>query len=380
MNRYIKYIITIVMVIVVAIVFYNKVYIPKHTYATVTPKKGDLQVKVFGIGNVGARDIYTINPLYSSKILKITTDEGKWVKKGDLLVVMDSVDLPKQLQEAKIGVKKAKLELDASQKDLAALVAQKALSQVTYNRYAKLKEQSFASQSEYDKAKADLDAVNAQIASTKAHIDAAATEVEKAQKSVEALEVRLKHYKLYAPVDGYVVERKSDVGESVLPSQPILSIVDPKTVWIRAYIDEKISGAVKVGQKATITLRSHAGSKLKGYVKRIVAQSDAVTQEREVDVAFEKLPIPFFMNEQAEVDIVTDRLHNVVKIPARLLEYHKAHAGVWVQKDGKAHFQTVKVLGISDNQVAVQGLEVSQKVLEPSKNKKELREGSSVAL
>jgi len=380
MNRYIKYLIGVLAILFFGIIFYKKVYIPKHTYAAVTPQQGDLEIKVFGIGNVGARDIYAINPLYGSKILKITTDEGRWVKKGDLLVVMDSVDLPKQLQEAKIGVKKAKLELSASRKDLEALMAQKALSQVTYNRYAKLKEQSFASQSEYDKAKADLDAVNAQIASTKAHIDATATEVEKAQKSVDALNIKLAHYKLYAPVDGYVIARKADVGESVLPSQSILTIVDPKTVWIRAYIDEKISGTVKVGQKATITLRSHAGSKLKGYVKRIVAQSDAVTQEREVDVAFEKLPIPFYMNEQAEVNIVTKRVHNVVKIPARLLVYRKAHAGVWIAKDGKAHFQTVKVLGISDTQVGVQGLEVSQKILEPSKNKKELREGSSVAL
>ncbi len=378
MNKYIKYLIGVLAIVIVSVVFYKKVYIPKHSYATVTPQKGDLQVKVFGIGNVGARDIYAINPLYSSKILKITTDEGKWVKKGDLLVIMDSVDLPEQLQEAKIGVKKAKLELTASKKDLEALFAQKALVQVTYNRYAKLKEQAFASQSEYDKAKADLDSIDAQIAATKAHTNASKAEVLRTQKSVDALAIKLAHYKLYAPIDGYVIERKADVGENIAPSQPILTMVDPKTVWIRAYIDEKISGAIKVGQQATITLRSHAKSKLIGYVKRIVAQSDAVTQEREVDVAFEKLPIPFYMNEQAEVNITTKTLHNVVKIPANLLQHQNDHAGVWVVSNGKAHFQVIKVLAISDGLAAVSGMTSKQKIVVLSKRNKALSEGSSV--
>jgi len=378
MNNRLKYILGILAAAAAAFIFYNKVYIPKHTYAKVTPTKGDMAVRVFGIGTVGAKNIYNVNALTASKIKDITTDEGKWVKKGDLLVVMDPVDLPELVAEAKIAVLKAQMEVSASRKDLDALFAQKHLSLLTFKRYEKLKEQSFASQSEYDKAKADLDAIEAQIEATKAHIDSAKHEVVRAQKSVKALQEKLSRYKIYAPVDGYVIAKEATIAQSVVPTQPILKIVAAEDVWVKAYVDEKISGNIKVGQKATITLRSKADKKLRGYVKRIVPQSDAVTQEREVDVAFEKLPIPFYINEQARVLITTKQLKNIVKIPAELIVYKNKKAGVWVAKDAHAHFVPIELLAITNNEAAVKNLDKNTKLLRPEKYKKSFAEGMRI--
>jgi len=378
MSSKIKYIVAGVVVFVAGFIFYNKVYIPKSTYEKVSAKQGDMDVSVFGIGNIGAKNIYAVNALTAAKILTITKDAGEWVKKGELLVVMDPVDLPQLLQEAKIAVQKASLELIATKKELQSLIAQKNLAQLTYDRYVKLKEQSFASQSEYDKAKADLDAIDAQIAATKARINSAKAEVTRAKKSVEALEVKLSRYKITAPVDGYIIAREADVSESVLPTQAILKIVDPKTVWIKAYIDEKISGDIKVGQKARITLRSHSDKKFSGYVSRIVPQSDAVTGEREVDVVFDNLPIPFYINEQAEVLIATKKLHNVVKIPANAVVHRKGESGVWIDNNGKAHFQKLEVLAVSEGEVAVKNLATNAKIIFPAQNKKPLFEGARV--
>jgi RND family efflux transporter MFP subunit len=378
MTKSLKYAITAVVVIIAAALFYTKVYIPKSTYETVTPTRGSLDVNVFGIGNVGAKEIYSINALTASKIKEIKTDEGKWVKKGDLLVVMDAVDLPELISEAKISVQKAAMEVNASLKDLDALYAQKSLLSVTYKRYEKLKAQSFASQSEYDKAKADLDAINAQIAATKAHINSAKHEVIRVEESVKALEVKLSRYKIYAPVDGYVIVKEAEVAQSVVPTQPILKIVDAKDVWVRAYIDERISGSIKVGQKAKITLRSQADKKFTAVVKRIVAQSDAVTQEREVDVAFNKLPIPFYINEQAEVLITTKHLKNVLKIPTKVVVHKEDASGVWLKKGGRAHFQKLKIIAIDDKMLAVKELASDAVIIVPSAKKKPLAEGSKV--
>lgn len=378
MNNRLKYVLGILAVAAAAFIFYNKVYIPKHTYAKVTATKGEMDLKVFGIGTVGAKNIYNVNALTASKIKDIKTDEGKWVKKGDLLVVMDPVDLPELVAEAKIAVLKAQMEVSASRKDLDALKAQKHLSLLTFKRYEKLKEQSFASQSEYDKAKADLDAIEAQIAATKAHIDSAKHEVVRAQKSVKALQEKLSRYKIYAPVDGYVIAKEATTAQSVVPTQPILKIVDAEDVWIKAYIDEKISGDIEVGQKATITLRSKADEKLRGYVKRIVPQSDAVTQEREVDVAFEKLPIPFYMNEQAEVFISTKHLKNVFKIPVAAIIYKDGRSAIWLDEEGYATLQKIDILGVDENFVAVRELPQNAVILIPAADKKSLAEGMRV--
>ena len=358
--------------------FYQKVYIPKTTYETTHSTKGNLSVEVFGIGNVGANNIYNITAQTGGKILSILTDEGKWVKKGELLITIDSVDIPQLLEEAKIAVNKAQSEFIASEKELESQYAQRRLAQITYKRYAKLKEQSFASKAEYDKAKADLDVIDAQIEATKAHIASAKMEIDRAKKSQEALKEKLSRYTIYSPVDGYVIARKAEVAQTVLPSQSILEIVDPKSVWIKTYIDEKISGNVKVGQQATIKLRSQHEKRFKGMVKRIVAQSDPVTKEREVDVVFDKLPVPFYINEQAEVSIASKTYKDVVKVPVRALNYYKGKSGVWVEKDGKAHFVPLKILARGHKEAAVSGLEEDETILIESPKKKPLKEGSSV--
>ena len=112
MSKIVKYLIILVAVGMGVFVFYNKIYVPKTTYKTISPEVGSLYVEVFGIGNVGAQNIYSINAQTGGKIVSILSDEGKWVKKGDLLVTIDTVDIPQLLEEAKISVKKANFELD----------------------------------------------------------------------------------------------------------------------------------------------------------------------------------------------------------------------------------------------------------------------------
>ena len=380
MQRSVKYGLIALVIAIGAVLFYKKVYIPKTTYDTVSPKRGDMHTEVFGVGNVGANNIYTITAQTGGKILQILTDEGQWVKKGDLLVKIDSVDLPKLLEEAKISVNKASLELEASKEELKSLNAQKTLALVTFERYERLQKQAFASKAEYDKTKADLDVIEAQIKATKARIDAAGIEIDRAGKNVEALEEKLSRYTIYAPVNGYVIAREAEAAQSVVPTQPILKIVDPKSVWVKTYIDERLSGTVKIGQKATITLRSQAYRNYEGVVKRIEAQSDAVTLEKVVDVAFKTLPKPFYINEQAEVNIVTSRLKDVLKVPADAIEYRKLTPGIWTENGGKAHFVPVKVLARDQKSVAASGLDADTVILLADPKKKPLKEGMRIHL
>jgi len=373
-----KFLIILAIFVTLGLLVYNKVYIPKTTYETISATKGSIDVEVFGIGNVGAKNIYAINAQTGGKILKLFTDEGEWIKKGDLLAILDSVELPQLLQEAKISVTKAESELIASQKELDSLQAQKVLAKLTYDRYNKLKKQSFASQSEYDKAKADLDVVDAQIKVTKARINSANLEISRSQKGVESLEVKLSRFKVYAPVDGYVIAKSAEVSQTLTPYQTIFEIVDPKTVWIKAYIDEKLSGSIKVGQIAKIILRSQRDVKYKGIVKRIVAKSDAVTQEREVDVVFENLPIPFYIEEQAEVLIATKHLDNVIKVPSNVVKYKNGNPCLWIKKDFKATCKSVEIIAKTQDEVAVNNFDINVEILITDPKKKLLTEGMSI--
>ncbi len=378
MKKYKNYLIALLVILVIGSLFYKKVYLPKTTYQTFTPTRGDLQVRIFGIGNLGAKDIYTITAQTGGRILKIYTDEGKWVKKGDLLVEMDPVDIPNLIEQARIGIQKATSEVNAAKKELQSLQVKKKLASITYKRYARLEKGSFASKAEYDKAKADLASLTAQIEATNIHIQSSQLEIKRTQEGLKALQTKLSRYHIYSPVDGYVISKTAQEEQAMLPTQPIINIVDPKTVWIKTYIDEKISGNIKIGQQASIKLRSHPDQTYFGVVKRVVAQSDRVTLEREVDVAFKKLPIPFYMNEQAQVYINTKTYHNIIKIPANLLIYNQNNTGVWIKEGDKAHFKTLKIIAHGDKYIAVDGIDEKSTLLLQTQHNKPLKDGMKV--
>lgn len=376
MKTWKKYLIALSVLALVAVAFYFKVYIPKTTYETLAPKIGSLSVEVFGIGTVHAKNIYPINAQTGGKILEIFTDEGKWVKKGDLLVTIDSVDLPLQLEEARASLAKAKYESNAVKKELESLISQKTLIQINYNRYEKLFAQKYAAKAEYDKANADLQNITAQIEASHAHINSSSAEITRVQKSIEALETKLSRLTIYAPIDGFVLSKDAETSQTVLPSQPIVTIVDAKTVWIKAFVDEQISGSIRVSQEVIITLRSQSNKTFKGKVERISAKSDAVTQEREIHISFETLPTPFYINEQAQVSILTEVFHDLFLIDAGLIVQNSGKTGVWISKDSKAHFVELSIVARSNNLIGVKsGVDENTKILVLNPNKKPLSEG-----
>ena len=379
MNKRIKYIIIALLAIVGGFLFYKNVYIVKTTYKTLSPKVANLDIKVFGIGNVSAKDIYSITAQTGGKIISILTDEGQWVKKGDLLITIDPVDMPELVQEMLISVEKTKSELKALVKESESLNTQKELASITYKRYENLVKQSFVSKSEFDKAKTDLNALNAQLEATLVRIESSKIEVQRTQKNADSLKTKLSRFQIYAPVDGYVISKSAEVAQNVASSTTILKIVDPKTLWIRAYIDEKISGDIKVGQKAEITLRSQSNKQFTGSVKRIVAQSDAVTQEREINVAFDELPIPFYINEQARVTINAKTISNAITIPLNTLKVEDGKEGVWTLIDNKAYFKELNIQAKGDNEAAIiSGIKTEDIIIIPDSSKKALSEGMRI--
>ena len=375
-NRWIKWGVAAIVVIAAAALFYEKVYIPKSTYKAIEAKRGDLTLTVFGIGNVSAKNIHPIASNTGGKLLKIFKDQKEWVKKGETIALLDPVDMPDQLAQAEAAHKKARYETVAAQKELEALRAQHRLARLTFDRYEKLHKKGYAAQAEYDKARADLQAVTAQIEAAKARIDAGRAEQKRAQKSIDALKQKIDRLRVVSPMDGYIVSKDAQAGQTIAPQQPIVTVVDPKEVWVRAYIDERISGKIAEGQKASIVLRSQAGKPLAGFVARIEAESDPVTEERVVDVAFEKVPFPFYINEQAEVTIATGKLHDTVLVPVKLIR----RGGVWVYRDGEAHFVKLKILGRNDQYAGVEGVKAGTKILVPDPHKKPLFNGADIRL
>ena len=379
MKNYLKYIIIGLIIAVGGVVFYNKVYVVKSTFEVTKPTIGDLVVSIRGIGNVDAKNIYTITAQSGGKIQEMFFDEGDFVKKGDLLLTIDAVDMPLLIDEAKASLAKSGHEIASAKESKTALEAQKILLEATHTRYKKLLEQKFLSQAEYDKAKSDLNNINAQIASSKAKIASASSEELRLKKSIEALGEKLDRFQIYAPVDGYIISKDAELASYVLPSSSIFQIVDPKTLWVRANVDERVASELKVGQEATIILRSKPEEKIEATLLRVVAKSNAVTLEREINVGFDATPQKFYINEQAEVRVEVASYKDALKVPVNLFKTYKEQKGVWVLDGQNARFKPLEVLAQNDEEVAIaSGINADTILLEPEINKKPLSDGMKI--
>ena len=364
------------LLIIIGFGLYKKVYIPKHTYEIVTPIKGDLKVQVYGIGNLSAKTIYKINSEVSGRILNLNSDIGKWVKNTQLLAVIDSVDLPKKLEIEKLNLEKAKLNIQKLNKDLEVLEVKKWLLNKTFQRNKKLIKIKGISQDKYDTSKANLEEVVKEIESNRVALQIAQKEIEISAQNVESIKLQLSKFKIYSPTDGLIISRSVAIAQNVIPNEEIFEIVNPKDVWLKSYIDERVSKTLKVGDEANITLNSNPNIHYKGIVARITPVTDLVTEEREVDIVFDKLPTPFYINSQANVAITTKKYKNIYKIPVNTVVYKNKKAGVWVKNGNKAKFEPIKIIDRNDKFVIIN--KQNLKIIIPNIKKASLKNGSKV--
>jgi len=185
-----------------------------------------------------------------------------------------------------------------------------------------------------------------------------------------------------AGVDGMVVSRDAEEGDAVVPGSSIFRIADPETVWVKANIDEALGGGIAPGNPAHVYLRSDRKTPLTGNVSRVAQESDRVTEEMEVDVAFPlKEKGRLHLGEQADV-YVNGRAKDCLSIPLKAVTVRGGHTGVFIAVDNKARFVPVKT-GIMDKDFAeiAEGLKESDNVvLLDDKLNAKLKDGSRVKL
>ena len=152
-------------------------------------------------------------------------------------------------------------------------------------------------------------------------------------------------------MDGVVIQRLAETGNTVVPGTPLLKLVDPKSLWVATRVDESVVGRVQPGQVASIRLRS--GEVWPGKVARIAKQSDAATRELDVHVAFDVVPQRFAIDQEAQVEIAVGEDRGVL-VPLTALTRDKAgRQGVLVVDGGRARFEPVETAGADARQVLV---------------------------
>lgn len=304
---------------------------------------GELRPAVFGIGTLEARRAYAIGPTRAGRLLTLRVDHGDKVSQGQLLGRMDPVDLNERMNSARLVIEKTEHLVEAAQAEVdeAKTLARQARKEQV--RYHKLTEQHQVSQEEADKKAADARAAQDRVNMAVAQLAGVKHDYQRAKEDLKALQAQFDELKLYSPANGLIIAREVEPGSVVVAGTPILRMIDPATLWVRARIDQAKSGAIRIGQTADITLRSQPERPLKGRVERLELIADSLTEERWVDVGFDVTPEDLSIGMLSNVIIHLPGIPQAEWLPGSAILRRAGKTGVWRVIDAKAVFTPVKI-------------------------------------
>jgi HlyD family secretion protein len=305
----------------------------------VLPPEKNVEVRVFGIGTVEAQVSSKVGFHVAGKIRALSADQGDFVKSGALLAKLDDDSQRAKLMKSEASVRQAAASAlkSQAQRDRAEVTYQQkknvnARRQTLAGRGAVSQEAAEDAQAAEEIARGDLKLAEAEVAVSKVLQDDA-----EAQRRIDA--VLLDQHELRAPFDARVIARHKELGSVANAGEAVFTLIEPASVWIRAFIDEASACGLQVGQKAFVRLRSEPLNTFEAEVVRIDQENDRVTEERRVYVRCRECGPQHqlrFLGEQAEVEIVKGMIASGYFVPLKFVESYDGRSGtIWLIQNGR---------------------------------------------
>ena len=177
----------------------------------------DVPNYIDAIGKTVAREVVSIQPQVSGRILKIHFTDGSNVKKGDLLFTIDTRPFEASLRQAQANVSKDLALKKQAEANLAKDLAQSKYGDIEARRYATLVEQGVVSREQYDQIHSNAESLKATVEADKAAIHSAEESIKVDTAAVDSAKVELSYCYIRSPIDGRAGQRQVDIGNVVNP-------------------------------------------------------------------------------------------------------------------------------------------------------------------
>ncbi len=304
-------------------------------------QSGSLSSAVFGIGTVEARRRYALGPTLPARVAQVKVDEGEAVAAGQVVAVMDSIDLVDRLESARLAAERSDQAVRSAEALHAETDSRVRLAQSNLTRYQGLRAQGMVSAEHLESRQHEAAAAKAAQLAAQAALEAARRDQARARSDMAGLRKQLEQMTLRSPVDGIVIARHVEPGATVVAGAPVIELIDPGSLWVEARVNQRLAGQLREGQPAEIVLRSQPGVPLPGRVARVDWLSDAVTEERIMHLVFDTPPSRISIGELVEITVRITEHPDVRWLPTAAIQHHGQVSGVWIiGADGLA-FQPV---------------------------------------
>lgn len=207
------------------------------------------------VGTVRAVHESSVAAKLLAKITEVNVTAGQEVRKGDVLIRLDDEDLVARVEQAQSSARAARSTRDQAQ--------------IEHDRIKHLVEQAAASEIEWDRAQSALKTAEA--------------ELQRAEQAVNESETVLGYATIRAPIDGVVIDKNVEVGDTATPGQILLTLYDPTRMQLVASVRESLTRRLQVGQTISVNIDT-IGHPCEGRVSEIVPEAEAASRTFEVKV------------------------------------------------------------------------------------------------
>jgi len=294
---------------------------------TAKVERGDIDDVVEATGTINPIVTVLVGSQVSGSIAKLYADFNSYVHKGEVIALIDPALFEGALLGAKSDLENAKANLVAARANLEKLKAALVQTKADYERAAGLLKGGVQSQQQLDLAKANYDSANAAVDAATANIAQAEAQVEQKDAAVKVAQTNLDYTLIRSPIDGTVVARNVDLGQTVAASfsaPTIFTIAkDLKTMWVYTKTDESDVGNIQIGKPVTFKVDAFPKETFHGVVKQVRMNPTTVQSVVTYDtiIEFANLELKLFPGMTAYVTIPVDRVQNVLKVPNTAVRY-----------------------------------------------------------
>ena len=180
----------------------------------------DVPTYLDAIGKTVAREVVSIQPQVSGRIIKIHFTDGANVRKGDMLFTIDPRPFEANLKQAQANLSRDGALKKQAEANLAKEIAQAKFGFAQVERYRVLVEQGVVPREQYEQFRANYDSLRANVEAARATVGSAAETIKVDAAAVESAKVQLSYCYIRSPIDGRAGQRLVDIGNVVNPGGP----------------------------------------------------------------------------------------------------------------------------------------------------------------
>ncbi|MEO8878052.1 MAG: efflux RND transporter periplasmic adaptor subunit [Polyangiaceae bacterium] len=304
----------------------HRVVPPRFTTVAVTRK--NIIGKVTATGTLAATVTVTVGTQVSGRVDKLFADFNSQVKKGQLIAKIDPLLFQAAVQQSQANYLQAQAAVEQAK-------ANQAQADRQYKRELDLLKNSLAAQQ-------DVDTAQTASAVAKAGVDSSAASMAQAAASLNQAKVNLSYTDIISPIDGVVISRAVDVGQTVASSlsAPTLFTIaqDLRKMQVNTNVAEGDVGRLEQGMPVTFTVDAYPGEKFKGTLSQIrnaaTTVSNVVTYDALIDVDNSALKLRPGMT--ANATIISAEQDNVLAIPNAALRFKPADGTITANSSSPA--------------------------------------------